>query len=87
MNNEKTIVVEGRQRTFKKGELMQDDQLHANEKGLALAAIKCLETLVVRYPTMDRRDLLLNLETLTKAVTRGNKSGSGKNTTPPDKVR
>ncbi len=78
LNNEKPIVVEGRQRTFKKGELMQDDQLHANEKGLALLAIKCLETLVVRYPTVDRRTLVLNLEALTKTVTKGKKAGVGK---------
>lgn len=78
LNNEKPIVVEGWKRTFKKGELMQDDKLHANEKGLALLAIKCLETLVVRYPTVDRRDLVMNLEALTKKVTKDKKVGGAK---------
>ncbi len=86
LHNEKPIVIEGRQRTFKKGELMQDDKLHTNEKGLALLAIKCLETLVVRYPAVDRRDLVLGLETLTKAVT-GNKKGSSKKEPSPRKER
>jgi len=86
LNNEKPIVVEGRQRTFKPGELMQNDKLHANEKGLALLAIKCLEKLVVRYPTVDRRDLVLNLEALTKTVTKGKKTGNAKGQTAREKI-
>lgn len=62
------ITLNGRSVTFKKGELVQSDQLHATNKGLAVLTIKILEELAIKYPTIDRKELVLDIDQLVELV-------------------
>jgi len=78
LKNEKAITVGGKGRTFKKGELLQADQLHANEKGLALMVVKCLELLAQKCPAVDRRKLVLSYDAIAAQLMKEKKAaGNG----------
>ena len=68
LKNEKPIAVHDRMRTFKKGELLAKDDLHATRKGLALLAVKSLEALANAFPGADRRDMVLDFDALARSV-------------------
>jgi len=77
LKNEKPIIVGGKGRTFKKGELLQADQLHVNEKGLALLVVKTLEVLAQKCPGVDRRKLELRFDALAAKLKAMKKEAGG----------
>jgi hypothetical protein len=68
----KPLAVNGKMVTFKKGELLQEDNLHAKKAGIAVLAVKSLESLAMKYPLIDRRKLILDYKTLAKTVKKKN---------------
>ncbi len=64
----KAIKVNGKKRSFKKKEILQQDDLHATPKGTVLLAVKCLEHLAETGNTIDKKALLLDVDSLAAAI-------------------
>ncbi len=64
----KEVEVNGATRVFEKEEVMQWDNIHVNERGMAILVIKSLETLMEHHPAVGRKDLVLDMDELLDRV-------------------